>query len=541
MSAKLTVIGIDAGTFDVLDPLIEAGELPNLRRVFGAGSRGLLRSTVHPITSQAWATAFTGVNAARHGLWEFSERDESGYRLRLVNGSYRRARAVWDYLTDAGVSVGVVNVPFTWPAQQVDGFMVSGLDSGGREGQMAYPPELVDELREQFGQLELDHTAPVNKEGAILLDRVQGGIDQVKGVAKLLRERFDPDVLIVVFMAVDQCQHYGWAGWEKSGSASPLAQVCRLVDGAVGELLEDAEGDVVVVSDHGGGRAKGVVNLNAWLADQGLLEYAGPIGLAPSEVGRQALFGLLELRRKVVPKSVRYRVKQHVPRLREKVSRVRDLSAVDWSHTRAFAYGDMGNIVINVRGREQHGIVEPGEEYERLCDEIAAQALEMTSPVTGERIVAAVHRREDLFEGPFLEKIPDLIIEFKDYAWMGKGNQKRAEAFVPITDEHPYRGTTGSHRPDGLLALSGPSIQPGAGFGARIEDVAPTILYLTGAPIPTGLDGRLLEEVIDPELLSTRPPNYHEPEEAAFDDAIHYSDEDAGVVEGRLRDLGYLE
>jgi predicted AlkP superfamily phosphohydrolase/phosphomutase len=201
----------------------------------------------------------------------------------------------------------------------------------------------------------------------------------------------------------------------------------------------------------------------------------------------------------------------------------------------------MGNIVINVRGREQHGIVEPGEEYERLCDEIAAQALEMTSPVTGERIVAAVHRREDLFEGPFLGKIPDLIIEFKDYAWMGKGNQKRAEAFVPITDEHPYRGTTGSHRPDGLLALSGPSIQPGAGFGARIEDVAPTILYLTGAPIPTGLDGRLLEEVIDPELLSTRPPNYHEPEEAAFDDAIHYSDEDAGVVEGRLRDLGYLE
>ena len=109
-SPKLTVLGWDAATFDIIDPLIEAGQLPNLRRIFEAGSRGVLRSTMPPITSQAWATAFTGVNAARHGLWEFSERDESGYRLRLVNGSFRRARAVWDYLTDAGVSVGVVVV-----------------------------------------------------------------------------------------------------------------------------------------------------------------------------------------------------------------------------------------------------------------------------------------------------------------------------------------------------------------------------------------------------------------------------------------------
>jgi predicted AlkP superfamily phosphohydrolase/phosphomutase len=152
-----------------------------------------------------------------------------------------------------------------------------------------------------------------------------------------------------------------------------------------------------------------------------------------------------------------------------------------------------------------------------------------------------VHRREDLFEGPFLEKIPDIVIEFKDYAWTGKGNRKRGNVYIPVTDEHPYRGTTGSHRPNGILALAGPSVRVGAEFGARIEDVAPTMLYLMGAPIPLGLDGRVLEEVIDPDLLETRPPSYHEVEEVAFDDAIHYSEEEEGVVEGRLRDLGYLE
>src|SRR5438128_2276824 len=97
---RLLVIGLDGATFDVIDPMIEAGDLPNLKRLFDAGSRGPLRSTTPPITSQAWATAFTGVNAAKHGLWEFVERIDS-YRLRLVNGSFRRAPAVWDYLSNS--------------------------------------------------------------------------------------------------------------------------------------------------------------------------------------------------------------------------------------------------------------------------------------------------------------------------------------------------------------------------------------------------------------------------------------------------------
>src|SRR5262249_31795496 len=108
---RLMIIGLDAATFDVIDPMMEAGQLPNLKRLFDAGSCGPLRSTTPPITSQAWATAFTGVNAGKHGLWEFAERISS-YRLRLVNGSFRRAPAVWDYLSASGRTVGVINVPF---------------------------------------------------------------------------------------------------------------------------------------------------------------------------------------------------------------------------------------------------------------------------------------------------------------------------------------------------------------------------------------------------------------------------------------------
>ena len=99
---QVTVIGLDSATFDVIDPLLAQGELPNLGRLFERGSRGILRSTTHPLTPHAWTTMVTGVNAGRHGVWDFTERDESGYRLRVVNGSQRRAPALWDYLTAAG-------------------------------------------------------------------------------------------------------------------------------------------------------------------------------------------------------------------------------------------------------------------------------------------------------------------------------------------------------------------------------------------------------------------------------------------------------
>ena len=135
---NLTVVGLDAATFDVIDPLLERGDLPHLARLL-AGSRGPLRSTTHPLTTQAWSTMVTGVNAGRHGLWDFVERGADGYDLVPVNGSFRRAPALWDRLRTAGRRVGVMNVPFTWPAPEVDGFALAGFDAAAREDGMSWP------------------------------------------------------------------------------------------------------------------------------------------------------------------------------------------------------------------------------------------------------------------------------------------------------------------------------------------------------------------------------------------------------------------
>src|SRR5690349_15166575 len=92
---KLIVVGLDAATFDVIDPLVEAGDLPNLGGLLQRGARGTLRSTTHPLTPLAWTTMVSGVNAGKHGIWDFSERDAGGYALQVVNGSHSRAPALW--------------------------------------------------------------------------------------------------------------------------------------------------------------------------------------------------------------------------------------------------------------------------------------------------------------------------------------------------------------------------------------------------------------------------------------------------------------
>jgi predicted AlkP superfamily phosphohydrolase/phosphomutase len=541
-SPTLTVIGLDAVTPLVLEPLRAAGAVPHLDRLLGEGASGVLRSTTHPLTPQAWTTMFTGVGAGRHGIWDFHERDESGYGLRPVNGSYRREPAVWQRLSAAGRRVGVINVPFSWPVDDVNGFGLAGFDAYGRRDGFATPPGLLAELEARFGPLAHDHAFPVTSGGGIDVEAVRRVAEQRVELTLWLAERFDPELLVVVFMAADHAHHLGWDEWERSGADSALAQVYRVLDEAVGALAAALGGDIMLVSDHGAGPLRGVVNLNAWLAEQGLLEYAGAAGLMRGgQVQRMATARALAAWRRL-PLDFRTRVKQRLGGLRERSYELQNYSVVDFERSQAFAYGTFGNIVINLQGRERLGTVAPGAQYEAVRDRIASGLRELRDPLSGRPIVAAVHRREELFSGPQLERVPDLVVEFIDYEWLGKGNLKSRTK--GIWDRIEISGTkaayVGSHRHEGIVALAGPSAAPG-GLFASIEDIAPTIQYLLGEPIPESMEGRLIDAAIDPALLASRPPTYSASEVARSGGVRAFEDDEAGDVQDRLRGLGYIE
>ena len=128
-----------------------------------------------------------------------------------------------------------------------------------------------------------------------------------------------------------------------------------------------------------------------------------------------------------------------------------------------------------------------------------------------------------------------------DYRYMAKGDlRQRTPVFRESVGRYgaPF---VGSHRVSGIVGLAGEAARQGVQINAGLEDIAPTILYLLGEPIPLDLEGRVIEEAIDPQLLDRRAPEYRTPETIELAASRAYGAEETAEVAERLRGLGYLE
>jgi predicted AlkP superfamily phosphohydrolase/phosphomutase len=233
-------------------------------------------------------------------------------------------------------------------------------------------------------------------------------------------------------------------------------------------------------------------------------------------------------------------------------------SGIDWSRTRAFSDTLFPTLWINLKGREPCGIVEPGEEYRRVCDEIEADLLQSRDAVTGEPIVDQVLRREEIYAGPHVDKAPDLLVRWREdilihglrvEAAPGSGRadnpERTSTPFIPGED---YRVISGDHRLNGVLLCRNPrrNVARESLNKASLLDIAPTALHALGIPVPEDMDGRILTELFDEEFLASHPVRYSRsdappssPETGAGGD--YDDDEDEAKVKERLRSLGYLE
>lgn len=149
---RVLLIGLDGADWRVMDPLLAQGKLPNLERLLAAGVRVRLK-TVDPVLSPVvWTTAATGFLPSEHGILDFLVTDvRTGERV-PVTSRHRRVKAVWNLLDEAGVPVGVIGWWATWPAEPVDGFIVTDrvayqvvgqarADDGDPSGK-TFPPDL---------------------------------------------------------------------------------------------------------------------------------------------------------------------------------------------------------------------------------------------------------------------------------------------------------------------------------------------------------------------------------------------------------------
>ena len=553
---KVLLIGLDALTLDLAQPWMDQGLLPHLQDIARRGVSGRLRSIIPPVTAAAWTSCLTGMNPARHGIFDFIGRREGSYDIRYTSGADRRAPSLFSRLGAAGLRSVAVNVPMTYPPEAINGVLVSGLDAPGTDRTFTHPPELGEELTSAPGGYDIDlrymgHVQDAESRRQIL----QGCLDleeQHARAALYLMEREEWDLFMVVFMAADRVQHFFWRFMDETHPrhdpdqaeefGDAILRTYQALDHHVGELLRAAPDDatVLVVSDHGAGvQSDDYFFPNLWLAKNGFLAFKEGSALA-------GLMGKLDgfVRSRLSPQQKEF-IARRFSGLRERVESSVALGDVDWARTRVYCqegYLMTSAFRVNVAGREPQGIVPPAQRV-AVVDELST-ALTAATDDDGRSLFPGLHRREEVMDGPYLEEAADLFVSFWDsgaYNFRPTYKSPDGRTFVQDAGLLPHDSDwSANHRLDGLLLAAGPSIKrAGALSDARLIDIAPTVLTLFGLPLPAEMDGRPLDELLDADLAATVSAAPAAQVEAEGGES--YTEEDEALIEERLRQLGYVD
>ncbi|QDU40508.1 Type I phosphodiesterase / nucleotide pyrophosphatase [Maioricimonas rarisocia] len=561
--SKVFVFGLDGATFDLILPWIEEGDLPNFAKLIADGTWCPLESVASMRSPAAWTTFMTGKNPGKHGLYEFYEPIPGTYDVRFVNGGMRRTESLWSLLTRQERKVGAVNVPMTYPAEEVNGVMLSGLDAPGPHSRgFSHPPELIAEIEQKFGPYILEPGVTgclVAGRPDQAVTRLHEELVQKEEVTRYLMQRGDWDVFTVVFRSLDAVQHCFWKYMdpehplhdpeEAKKYGSVIRDAYRQLDKSLGAIRAelDDETTLMVMSDHGFGRKHPAnTQLNRWLASRGWLEFASSGGSSKGLLTR----ALGSTYRQIVgrlPRRVKEKLADMLPALRNRVQSRLIYSGIDWEQTAAFSDSLFAAIRINMLGREPLGVVEPGPVYDEFVRDLKAALLEIRDAKSGEKIVAAVHHRDDIYTGDAVDAAPDLLIEWREDTVIS-GIELPAEYADAGESEGPMipgedpRIISGDHLRYGVFLMAGPQVKAGHRLEqAHLSDLTPTILALQGLPVPQDMDGTVLTDAF------TTPPDVRQGDETATpqaptgDATADYSDEERAAVHERLRDLGYVE
>ena len=553
---KLLIIGLDGATFDLIKPWAAEGKLPTLAKLMLDGVSGDLESTLPPVTSPAWPTFMTGKNPGKHGVFDFI-RPRAG-TFDMVNASQIKGKLLWEILSEASYAVGVLNVPITYPPRKVNGYMVPGLLSPD-QGKTVYPPDLLKPYEAALGKYRLTPNVQykAGNEDEFIADLYDLIATQLRYALRLMQDH-PTDVLMLHFLATDNGSHALWRFMDKmhprydpalaAKYGDALLKVYQQLDEAVRQVQEaaskmqphrgtsrDAGCNTIIMSDHGFGPLHRTINLNILFIEKGLMRlkpkfftqlrwWAFRNGLTPATAYKMlSKLGLQNITAKVSRKA-----------RNEMVGKFLSFEDVDWSKTIAYSMGHVGQIYINVQGREPQGSVTP-DRYAAARQQVIAALNTLIDPATGKSLVDRVIPREEAAHGPYADQGADLHLILDGY---------KTIAFPLFATEGrvltpQIRGDSGCHRLHGIFIGSGAAFATGAAVNnARIIDLAPTILHILNVPVPEDMDGRVLTEALAPELRG----------KAALIGAaattstaqVDFTEEEQAEVEDRLRALGYL-
>ena len=495
--SKIIIIGLDGATFDLMNPWVDKGKLPCLGKLMKNGVWGNCRSAIPSMSAPAWVSFMTGKNPGKHGILDFVTDPGGSYpgeRQPSMTSSHSfKDRTLWEILGAHGRRVGVVGAPITYPPKKVNGFLISCFMTPPSASIFTYPQELAQAIPDY--RIGIRH-GRLGENGAKISIQAQGELAIIKeyhditekqtSVALRLMEQWDPDFFIIVYKGTDEMQHFFW------GREDILLDYYQKVDKSIDRILVESgkDSNVLIISDHGfGPEATKRFATNGWLEQVGLLKRKRDFRSSLLRTFSHLAWDLdrrTGLAKRLPPRSVA-------------VAEKALSQAIAWHKTKAYGCKITGitAININLRGREPQGIVEAGQEYEDLREEIIAKLRRLTDPESGETVMAEVYRNDEIYWGANMDKTPDIVGVPTHKYRTGPGEFAKSVFAANVTSE-----VAGAHfaQPNGILIAHGPHIKGGERIeAARLIDIAPTVLHMMGLPVPQDMDGRVLKELFKEE------------------------------------------
>ncbi|MBC8204427.1 alkaline phosphatase family protein [bacterium] len=546
---KALILGLDGASLELIENWAVQGELPFFADLMKNGGCGLLKSTPNYGSASAWPSFHTGLNPGRHGMFDFLYREPDSYKLRWMTKRYFSGKTFWQIAGEQGVKSAVINLPVTYPAEEFNGIQIAGWMTPDTKAEgFTYPEELADEIRKNVGEhiFAPSVKAEVNRgDYEAAFKSLKKSFEYKLRLCRYLMKKYPVQIFAHAWIATDQAGHYFWHLIDNQHPrynielakrfGDYILKIYQMSDRALKELHEEFGGTLMVMSDHGHNRnSLGSTHMKSLLNQAGLMHYRNNEG----KKGFNAVVGkTFDILQGLLGRRIKRFLIAHFPQAVDFALTSQNLADIDWSRTKVYHSPAPS---VNIKGREPEGIVDPAEREKALCEaeKIFYSAKDTR---TGKSAVLKVLRKENVYHGQFVEGCPDLVIVWNqdvvldriEFEYQGKKY---------ITEPHYTDHRSGDHSPYGIFFLKGEGVKEGfRNDKAEIIDLCPTVLYLTGCEIPSGLDGKLPEQFFLPQWLKANTPKYSKKDveyETAGPD--YATEEEKEAAEKRLKDLGYL-
>jgi len=432
---KLILIGIDAADMELIHELVDKGELPNFENFFEEGSYGILHSPscYSPIS---WTEILTGKTKEKHGIYDYLTPD----RTRWNNRYDLKSRRVWDYLNDNNLTVGVLNHYFTWPAEEVNGFMISHYTNGTLS---VYPPTLQNVSYKRKYRPSSMNSISETCDKILWLFKFKPEFytfmdTKLYAVTSTYWKYFKPEIFNITSE-----EEVNW-GYGKIVRAHSKWDEC------LGRIELSAEDyDIIIVSDHGLG--------------------ANPDGSIYYTLSFEKLFSDIGLSNEILGFFRSWLEEQH-------------------------------NYPNNLEGEYTAELLAPSNP--ESIDKIKKIFIELSyldgtkvfeNVTVSSKFLMVYANNSKLKSNPIRDPEENLLLEYNIPVIVQTMNMTSTIILTEHSGDHPVGE-------DGIILAKGPNIKRNFKItNASTYDITPTILYLYGIPIPDDMDGHVLKEMIKPK------------------------------------------